>query len=110
MSILGSAHGEQICGDMVSKLLGGTPQEAPDRYRQGSPIELLPLGIPLRLVHGALDAIVLPGESRRFESRAKDKGDDVQLIVRDEAAHFELIAPQTAAWKEVRNVVLSLIR
>jgi acetyl esterase/lipase len=104
------AHREEICGDMVSRLLGGAPTDVPDRYRQGSPIEQLPLGIPLRLVHGALDTVVPPGESRRFESRATEKGDDVQLIVRDEAAHYEPIAPQTEAWKKVRDILLSLTR
>jgi acetyl esterase/lipase len=106
---LETAHEEQVCGDTVSRLLGGTPQQAPDHYRQGSPIELLPFGIPLRLIHGALDTIVPLTQSRRFESQAKEKGDDVQLIVRDEAAHFELIAPETPAWKEVRDTILSLI-
>jgi hypothetical protein len=30
---------------VVAELLGGTPQEQPERYRQASPIELLPLGV-----------------------------------------------------------------
>jgi acetyl esterase/lipase len=106
---LETAHGEEVCGDMVSRLLGGTPQEVPDHYRQGSPIEHLPFGIPSRLIHGALDKIVPLAQSKRFESRAEERGDDVQLIVRDEAAHFELIAPNTPAWKAVRDAILSLV-
>lgn len=38
------------CGDAVIKLLGGSAAEVPDRYKQTSPIELLPLKVEQRLI------------------------------------------------------------
>ncbi|MBF6482475.1 alpha/beta hydrolase, partial [Nocardia cyriacigeorgica] len=36
----------------VRDLLGGMPDEQPDRYRIASPIEHLPVGLPVTVVHG----------------------------------------------------------
>ena len=43
------------CGDGVTLVTGGTPATTPDRYSQGSPGELLPIGVPQLLIHGADD-------------------------------------------------------
>src|SRR5262249_25528345 len=37
---------QPICGSpVIDDLMGGSPEERADRYRAGSPIELLPLGV-----------------------------------------------------------------
>lgn len=106
---LKSASVNQVCGESVAQLLGGSPEEVPERYRQASPIELLPLGVPQRLVHGALDEIVPPELSRSYVEVAKGKEDDVELIICPGAGHFELIAPGTSAWQSVRDTIRSLV-
>ena len=55
---LRAAAAANVCGDAVSRLLGGPPGQHDARVRQASPIELLPLGVPQRLVCGALDRLV----------------------------------------------------
>lgn len=97
------------CSDAVIQLLGGTPEKVPGRYQQASPIELLPLGVPQRLIHGHRDGIVSLDLARDYEAAAVKNGDDVRLIDLEEAGHFELIAPRSSAWPAVEEAVLSLL-
>jgi acetyl esterase/lipase len=97
------------CHSAVAPLLGGTPAEVPSRYSEASPIEMLPLGVPTRLVHGALDPIVPLEQSLDFEERARASGDDSEAWIVRDAGHFELIAPGSAAWPHVERAVRSLL-
>lgn len=96
------------CDDSVSKVLGGPPTAFPERYRQASPAELLPLGVPQWLIHGALDSIVPLELSKNFRAIAARKGDRVRLSVIGSAGHFDLIAPGSTAWPAVEEAVRSL--
>lgn len=97
------------CNNAVPQLLGGDPDVVPARYEQSSPIELLPIGVPQRLIHGHHDRIVTLDLVRDYEAAALKKGDDVKLIGLADAGHFELIAPQSAAWSTVQDAVVSLV-
>jgi pimeloyl-ACP methyl ester carboxylesterase len=90
--------------------MGGSPAEVPERYAQGSPLKLLPFGIPQILIQGAKDPIV-PVEYVREYSRAAEKsGDKVDLVILQEAGHFEVVMPTTFAWPEVQEAIETLIR
>ena len=97
------------CGNAVAKLLGGSPEEMSLRYRQASPIELLPLRVKQRLIHGLLDQIVPPEQSRAYEVAAKRRRDDVNLVIINEAGHFDLISPESSAWPAVREALRSVL-
>jgi acetyl esterase/lipase len=94
---------------VVADLLGGSPQDLPDRYRSASPIELVPLGVPQRVLHGDNDDVVPSEISRRYVAAAKQSGDDSKLIEVAEAGHFELIDPRSSAWPAVKEAVLELV-
>jgi acetyl esterase/lipase len=94
----------------VAELLGGTPLEKPDLYHQASPIELLPLGVRERLLHGTKDDVVPIEISRRFQAAAAAAGDDARLVELRDAGHFDLIDPRTPAWAKVEAAVLDLAR
>jgi pimeloyl-ACP methyl ester carboxylesterase len=96
-----------VCGDAVPQLLGDEPDR---RARQASPIELVPLGVPQRLVCGALDRLVPNDLSRRYAEAARRAGDDVQLEVVAGVGHFELVDPRAESWRAVRGAVRSLLR
>jgi acetyl esterase/lipase len=99
----------QVCGDAIPRLLGGPPEEQAERVRQASPIELVPLGVPQRLVVGALDTLV-PGElSRAYREAAVRSGDAVELESVGGAGHFELIDPTSAAWPAVLSAVETIL-
>jgi len=95
-----------VCGDsVVERLMGGGPQVVPERYALGSPAELLPLGTQQALVVG-IDDRVMPERARNaYVAAARKAGDTVDLLVAPDAAHFEVIAPTSAAWPAVRNTV-----
>lgn len=86
------------CNASVTPLLGGPPSEFPERYRAVSPAERVPVGVPIVLVHGERDPIVPIAQARDFAERAQAAGDAVDVTLITNAGHFDLIAPQTAAW------------
>lgn len=98
------------CGSAVDKLLGGTPEEVPERYRQTSPLELLPLRVDQRLIHGALDEIVSSDLSRDYRARAQERGDKVRLKIVRNAGHFDLVAHQSSSWPAVEKEIRSLLK
>ena len=88
-----------LSSDVVVRLLGGTPEEVPDIYAQASPAALVPIGIPLLLVHGGRDHVVPPEMSERFAERARLAGDDVELVVHDDEDHMGHLDPDNPLWQ-----------
>ncbi len=97
------------CDDSVNKLLGGSPEQFAERYQQTSPMELLPLKVPVRLIHGAKDRIVPLALGQEFATAAQQKGDDVRLTTLDTAGHFDLISPQGKEWTVIETAVRSFL-
>ncbi|MGH9320660.1 MAG: alpha/beta hydrolase family protein [Vicinamibacteria bacterium] len=100
---------EGICDDMAAQLMGGGPEELAARYAEASPVELLPMGVPQRLVNGTFDPIVPVAFGRDFEEQSREAGDDVELTVIEDAGHFEIIAPGTKAFAVVLEAISSLM-
>jgi len=101
----------QVCGDpVVTRLLGGSLSEVPDRYRQASPSNLLPIRVKQVLITGAQDKFVPPWLGQKYEEEAKKTGDDVTFVAVKNASHFEVIAPGSVAWPKVEEAVLSMLR
>lgn len=93
---LARAAREKVGGDAVVALMGGSPGEAADRYLSCSPAELLPLGVPQRLLHGDRDDVVPFDLGYDYAGRAKAAGDDARLIRLEGVGHFELVDPSTS--------------
>ena len=98
------------CDDAVTKLLGGAPEQFAARYQQTSPLELLPVKIPIRLIHGVKDNIVPLELGKEFVATAKSKGEQVTLTVLEDAGHFDLISPLANDWAVIKNAVLTLLK
>lgn len=98
----------QSCDQVVEKLLGGSPEEVPDRYAQGSPRNLLPFGIPQILLTGVHDQSWKPVADSYYQAAAAS-GDPVEKIDAPEAAHFEIIVPDTSSWPLVRRSAMRLL-
>lgn len=86
-------------GDPAHALMGGAPDQVPDRYAQADPMRLLPLGVPVLLVHGADDETVPVARSRRYRDAARAAGDSVELIEPSPGGHRVHIDPRSEAWK-----------
>jgi acetyl esterase/lipase len=97
------------CAELVPRLMGGMPEDMANRYNLASPAELLPLGVPQRLVHGALDASVPLKMSEDYTTAARSGGDNIRLTILPNAGHFELIAPGSSAWQPVLETIRALL-
>jgi acetyl esterase/lipase len=106
---LAHLHEKDICGGVIERLLGGSPESEPERYAMGSPMSLVPLGVPQVLILGRHDDSWAPVGRRYFE-RAKASGDDVRLLEAPESGHFEMIDPRSTTWPLVRDAMLELLR
>lgn len=88
-------------------LLGGTPDEVPERYQVADPSTLLPLGVPVRCVHGRRDAHVPFWQSTRYVEQAVAAGDDARLVEVG-GDHFTLINPAHGDWRAAVDCVAEL--
>jgi acetyl esterase/lipase len=97
---------QPICGaPVITNLLGGSPEERPERYREGSPIEMLPLGVPHAFFAGQMFAAhVAP-----YEAAVTRAGDVLQIAAFPKAGHFVFIDPQSSVWPQVLASVRRLL-
>ncbi len=101
VSDLVACHEARLDNDAVGDLIGGPPERYPERWAQADPARLLPLGMPVHIVHGAQDEQVPCGMSRDYVARARAAGDDMTLNELPGCGHFEVIDPLSAAWPAV---------
>lgn len=86
---------------LITRFLGGGPAELAQRWRESSPREQLPLGLPQLLAVGDADVHFEP--NRSYADAARASGDEAELLVFGKAGHFELIDPATAEWRAIRR-------
>ena len=94
--------------DLAERLLGGTPGEAPEVWREASPRAQLPLGIRYVLACGTADVHWEPNEE--MAAAAAAAGDDVELVPLEGAGHFELVDPAAPEWAVIRSKIQELLR
>jgi fermentation-respiration switch protein FrsA (DUF1100 family) len=85
-------------GRPARELLGGSPDEVPERYAQADPMRRLPLHVPVGLVHARDDETVSVQRSRDYAAAAQAAGADVTLV-ESPGGHRDLIDPPSAAWR-----------
>src|SRR4051812_3664442 len=79
------------------ELMGGSPDQVPERYDAADPIRQIPFGLPLRLIHGADDPTVPIRHSRELAEAARAAGDEVELV-EPPGGHRAHVDPRTPAW------------
>lgn len=84
------AHELGLSDNAVSELLGGNLDLLPEV----DPMQRLPLGVPVTILHGDADTAVPLELSDRFAAAA---GDEVSLIVLPGVDHFQLLNPEHPA-------------
>ncbi len=97
---------QQLGSGAVGRLIGGGPDRHEERYREASPIELLPMSLKQVLIHGKHDRTVPISQSEQFVKQAKIAGDKPSLIALEGTGHFELIDPESSAWDAVSQATL----
>jgi acetyl esterase/lipase len=101
-----AAHRLGLGDGAVAALLGGGPDEVPDRYAAADPLRFPPLNVRTVVVHGAEDDRVPIELSRSYVTAAREAGDDASLVELPGAEHFAVIDPRSA----VSSTVLGALR
>lgn len=94
----------------VRSLMGGLPADVPERYRAGSPGDLLPLNLPQVLVQGMEDGQIPMDLPWRYAENARRQGDGVKVKMLPGAGHFDVVDPESKAFEVVRGAGLGLLR
>ena len=79
---------------------------APEHFADGSPLELLPLGVPQIVIHGTADEDVPYEMSVRYAEAARG---EAELVTLEGTGHFEPIDPQAAAFQETLAAIRRLL-
>jgi acetyl esterase/lipase len=84
-------------------LLGGSPDQVPERYASADPARLSAPTVPVTVLHGTADDRVPVEVSRSYAAR---HGTDlVDLVELPGVGHFALIDPLSAVWPRVLEAV-----
>ncbi|GAB2916235.1 alpha/beta fold hydrolase [Rhodococcus aerolatus] len=94
----------------VRGFLGGTRDEWPQRYAVASPVDALPVGVPVTAVHGSADLVVSPVQSSSYVARARAAGDPARLVGLPGVGHAGVVDRADPAWDRVRELLLAQVR
>ena len=107
VSDLKRAHELNLGSGAAEAFMGCSPNQCPDAWAASSPIDLLPIKVPQRLLHGTADTVVPFDLSQRFAQASKN----ARLIPLPETGHFELIDPRAKQWSTVlRNLTAGFLQ
>lgn len=85
----------------VDGITGAANRTGQDVYADTSPQALLPLGVQQVVVSGGQDHIVPPHWRQSYYDAATAADDRIVSLDIPSAGHFELIDPQSVAWRDV---------
>jgi acetyl esterase/lipase len=86
-------------GRPARALLGGEPDECPQRWEQADPIRSLPPPVPGVVVHPSGDETISLRLSKAYVQRCRDAGADVELRAPDGENHRHPIDPSSESWR-----------
>jgi acetyl esterase/lipase len=92
-------------GGAVQSLMGGEPEDVPERYALGSPAARVPLGLPQFLLHGTADGTVPATLSAEYVERAVSLGDEATYVPLAGAGHLDMIKPDGEAFHQVTGIL-----
>ncbi|WP_312180346.1 alpha/beta hydrolase [Arthrobacter sp.] len=94
------AHQLGLSNGAVRNFLGADPDEDPARYREADPVQQVPAGIPVFVLHGDQDTTVPLELSQSYVAAATAAGGhaELRLVPGD---HYAMITPGTPAWDGV---------
>ena len=92
---------EGLGGGAVVALVGGTPDEVPERYAVADPLALLPTRVPTVCVHAPGDGLVPISQSEKYVAAAGSAA----RLVRFDGGHFEHLDPASTACEAMREAL-----
>ena len=102
-------YGASPCGkDTIEQLIDAENRESP--YHDTSPSEMLPLRVPLVEISAAFDSPVPPFFGYHFVNDVLQTGGDAELILLQDAGHYEMIYPPSREWNTVLEVLETILK
>jgi len=95
---LRSGARDAVGGTAIIDLLGGSPEEVPERYDLADPLSMAPLEIPVFCVHSTEDDSVPFSQSESYVSDALRLGAVAELL-EFHGDHMEHVDPTSGAWQ-----------
>lgn len=106
------AYQLHLSNDAVVEFMRGTPSEVPDHYHEADPVQLSIPQAKQWLVHGSTDDTVPLEFSRDYvavkQQHAGKEKEEVHLLEIAGASHIDVVDPHSAAWKQIKDLVLRL--
>ena len=102
------AYALHLSNDAAANFLGGTPDAAADHYREADPMKLT-IRTRQWIIHGIEDDTVPPDLSRDYVGAKLKAKENAQLTMIQDAGHFEVVDPRSAAWVAVEKIVVNSI-
>lgn len=90
----------------VVDLMGGSPKDYPDRYNMSSPINQLPMKIPINVVHGKSDSVVPVSTLRDYIYKHSETGNSGKVIIVNDVGHNEFVDVVHPAWNLAKETCL----
>ena len=99
---------EGVGGTAALDLMGGRPQDLPQRYRLADPMTAVPIEAAVLCLHSRADGAVPLAYSERYVAAATLAGGRARLHETD-GDHFTLIDPHSADWRVAANALPGLL-
>jgi acetyl esterase/lipase len=96
------------CDNAAGKLMGGSPEEYPERYAYGSVANRIPQSTPQIAVVGKYDETWRP-VGVRYAKAAAEQGAPIEVVDAPESGHFEMIDPDSTTWPLVLDAARDLL-
>lgn len=100
-----------VCQGACAELMGGLPEEVPERYQQASPCQMGPVKIPQVHLIGEYDenvrAKMVQEDVFELQKQAFEVSIDLEVI--PEIGHFELVDPTSHVWPIVEKALKRLL-
>jgi acetyl esterase/lipase len=90
---------QMAAAEAAHELLGGAPDEVPERFAAVNPIELVPPPVPVLVVHGDDDQTIPLFRSRDYVLAACAAGGEVELVEPSPGGHRTHVARNSAPWR-----------
>lgn len=90
---------DQGCAAGARQVMGGSPQDWPERFQAVTPVDNLPLDARVDLVHAVADRIVPLAQSEDFAEQFRAAGGEAELhTLAEPAGHFDVLLSYGAGW------------
>lgn len=96
-----ATHGD----DRIVTVLGGTPDEVPDRYTSVDPIQNIDPDTPVIAMHGSADTVVTPTNSRRYVQAVEREDGNASLVLLPDIDHAAIVSSDAPSYEHVLDVI-----